>query len=79
MKNVGENEANRFCFPLTLWPPGKVSQWKWYKMVEVNCAYAVAGIKTYGCSNLNSLCVMSNIRAFATQDGQLAGQTRLIT
>ena len=35
MKNVGENEANRFCFVLTLWLSGNV-------MVEVNGAY------TYG-------------------------------
>ena len=23
MKKVGENEANKFCFTLTLWLPGK--------------------------------------------------------
>ena len=37
LKNVGENEAKRFCFALTLWSPGKfkaiesdingISQW----------------------------------------------------
>ena len=24
IESVGENETNRFCFVLTLWPPGKV-------------------------------------------------------
>ena len=24
IKSVAESEANRFCFPLALWPPGKV-------------------------------------------------------
>ena len=24
MKSVQENEANKFCFTLTLWPSGKV-------------------------------------------------------
>ena len=24
MKSVRENETNKFCFALTLWPPGKV-------------------------------------------------------
>ena len=50
MKNVQENEATRFCFALTLWPPSPAppplptpqqsqGQWKWYKMLEVNGAY----------------------------------------
>ena len=39
LKSVGENEADRFSFAQTLWFPGKVNQWKWYEMVEVNGAY----------------------------------------
>ena len=40
LKGVRENEGKGFCFALILWHPDKVtSQWKWYKMVEVNGAY----------------------------------------
>ena len=42
-----------------------------YDMVEINGAYKDG---RYDKSWLNSLHVMSNIKAFATQDGQLAGQ-----
>ena len=45
-------------------------------MVEVNGAY-----KHHSCEKrwLNSLCVMSNIKDFAAEDGQSASQTQLIT
>ena len=46
--------------------------WKWYKMVEVN------GTCKHGRYNkiwLKSLCVMSNIKVFAMQDGRMDGHT----
>ena len=48
-KSVSENEANRFCFSLTLWPPSKInvseSSIKWQKsMVPIS----MAGVNKFG-------------------------------
>ena len=40
-------------------------QWKWYNIVEVNGAYQHG---SYEKICLKSLCVMSNVEVFATQD-----------
>ena len=45
MKSVGENEANRFCFVLTLWPPQGQGERKQYQMIEVNGAYKYGRMK----------------------------------
>ena len=46
------------------------SHWKWYKMVEVNGVYKHGRYKQL----LKSLPIMSNIKVFGRQDGQLANQ-----
>ena len=50
MKSVGENEAKRFDFVLTMWPQGKVkvneSGIEWYlSMVAGNVKVSESGIK----------------------------------
>ena len=67
MKSVWENEASQFCFALTLWSLGmvKVSE-SGIKYLEVNDAYKHG---RYEQMRLHSLCVMSNVRVFAMQDG----------
>ena len=81
MKIVRENEANRFCFVLTLWPPGKVKEKKkkkkkkQYKMVEVNGASKHGRYEEIW---LNSFRAKSNVQVFARQDSWLAVQTDLI-
>ena len=51
-------------------------QWKQYKMAEVNGTYKHG---SYEKCWLNSWSIMSNVTVFALRDGQLAGQTQLIT
>ena len=66
IKNVRENEANTFCFVLIFVTPRQgQGQWKWCKMVEVNCANKHG---RYEETWLNSLHVMSIIKVFAMQD-----------
>ena len=64
MKSVRENEANRFCFMLTMWPPGKV-KWEWNKTVEVWQLWKKL-VEQFAC----------NVQVFAIEDSQPA---RLIT
>ena len=46
-------------------------QLKWYKIVEVNYAYKHSRYEKIW---LNSLCAISNVQVYATQDGQPADQ-----
>ena len=63
MKSVEENEANRFCLALTLWPPGKIKvNEKRYKMVAVNGAYKHSTYEQ----------IWSHRKVFATWDRQPA-------
>ena len=64
MKNVRENDGNRFCFMLTLWPAGKVkiheSGIKWQKsMVPIS----MAGMNKFG---------YTAVQCFAELDGWAA-------
>ena len=80
LKSVWENEAKRFRFMLTLWPPAKVKgQWKQYKMVKSMVPISMA--HNYEKNKLNSLRVMSNVKVFlqSKMAGQPDGQTWLIT
>ena len=62
---IKENEANKFCFVLTMQPSGKVKvKRKWYKMVEVNGTYQHSRYEQIW---LNSLHVMSNATWLITQ------------
>ena len=65
MKSVQENEASRFCYALTLQGQGHRKQ---YKIAEVTGAYKHGRYKRIW---LNSLRVMSSVKVFAMQDGQL--------
>ena len=64
-----ESEAKRFCFALTLLPPAdvKVSE-SGIKQQKSMVPISMAGIKKK--TWLKSLCVMSNIKVLAAQDGQ---------
>ena len=57
MKPIGL--ASRWPFD----PRQSQVQWKWYKMVEVNGAYKHGWYEQIW---LNSLCVMSNVKIFAS-------------
>ena len=78
MKRVGENEANKFCFALTLWLPGKVkvseSGIKWHKLMV---PISMAGMKISV-----TLTKFRNDKVSVTEDGWVAvrlyGQTWLL-
>ena len=51
--------------------PRQGCQWKWYKMVEINCVFRHD--KNEGLW-LKSLCTMSNAKVFTGQDGRMDKQ-----
>ena len=57
---------------LLVTPKQGKGQWKWYKMIEVNGAYKHG---RYEKRWLKSLCAMSNVKVFATQDNPPADPT----
>ena len=65
MKSVRENEANRFCFMLTLWPPSKINNSE--SGIEPLKSMVPASME--GMKN-TSLRVMSNAKVFAGQPDQ---------
>ena len=63
-----QNDYPSFSFPMTQWSSRKIKgkAKKWYKMVKVNDAYNCGSHEKI---RLKNLCVMSNVKIFAMQDG----------